>query len=409
MLKHPLAQLPNGCGGCAAARFRSRGRAATVARMTKARLPRSRRTAPAFLSAALFATCLTGCDSGPPPPTPEQVRAQLQRLIPATVKDRSGWAADIQAALASLEIEPTAQNLCSVLAVTEQESTFDADPAVPGLGRIARKEIETRAQRKHVPLFVVRAALQLESPNGQTWDTRIAAARTEKELSDLFEEMISRVPMGERLLARANPVHTGGPMQVSVAFAEAQAKERAYPYAAGGSIRHEVFTRRGGMYFGIAHLLGYPAAYDKPLFRFADFNAGRYASRNAAFQNAVAVATGIALDLDGDLVRYRKGKDGGKLGATESAVLTMVGKLGMTPGEIHRALASAHRHSFEDSDLYARVFELADKRNGKPLPRATLPRIRLHSPKITRKLTTEWFATRVNRRYQLCMAKTARF
>ena len=139
--------------------------------------------------------------------------------------------------------------------------------------------------------------------------------------------------------------------------------------------------------------------------RFADFNAGRYASRNAAFQNAVSVATGIPLDLDGDLIRYRKSKGSGKVSATETAVLTLADKLAMTPGEIHRGLSDAHRLRFEDSTLYTRVFELADKRNGKPLPRATLPRIRLHSPKITRKLTTEWFATRVNRRYNRCMAK----
>ena len=373
--------------------------------MTETTKPRPSRTAHTLIVAVLFAACLAGCDSGPPPPTPEQTRAQIKRLMPASVQDRAGWAEDIQSAFAALEIEPSAQNLCSVLAVTEQESTFNAHPAVPGLGRIARKEIETRAERKHIPLFVVRAALQLESPNGQTWDTRITAVRTEKELSDIFESMIARVPMGKRLLAGANPVRTGGPMQVSIAFAEAHADERPYPYTAEGSIRHEVFTRRGGMYFGIAHLLGYPASYQKPLFRFADFNAGRYASRNAAFQNAVAVATGIALDLDGDLIRYRKDKGGSKVSATETAVLTLAGKLGMTPGEILRALSTAHRHSFEDSALYARVFEIADKRNGKPLPRATLPRIRLHSPKITRKLTTEWFATRVNQRYTRCMAK----
>ncbi len=354
----------------------------------------------------LFVVFLGGCfNNGPSPPTPEQVRAQLRRLIPASVQDRPGWATDIQAAFAALEIAPTPENLCSVLAVTEQESTFSANPAVPGLGKIARTEIENRAARYKVPAFAVRAALQMKSPNGETWDSRIGAVRTEKELSDIFEEMISRVPLGKRMLARANPVHTGGPMQVSVAFAEAHAKERPYPYAVDGSIRHEIFTRRGGMYFGIAHLLGYPASYDKPLFRFADFNAGRHASRNAAFQNAVAVVTGKPLDLDGDLVRYRKADDGSKISATETAVLTMADTLGMTPGEIHRALAKAHLSSFERSELYTRVFAIADQRNGKPLPRATLPRIRLHSPKITRKLTTEWFATRVNQRYNRCMAK----
>ena len=269
---------------------------------------------------ALPLMLLAGCDTGPPPPTPEQVRAQLKRLMPSTVRDRAGWAADIQGALAALEIEPSAQNLCSVLAVTEQESTYTANPAVPGLGKIALAEIEQRAARYKVPAFAVRAALRSASPNGETWDARIARVRTEKELSDLFEEMIARVPMGKRMLARANPVRTGGPMQVSIAFAESHAKARPYPYTVEGSIRHEVFTRRGGLYFGIAHLLDYPASYDKPLFRFADFNAGRYASRNAAFQNAVAVATGISLDLDGDLVRYRKSKFCSNMSATETAV-----------------------------------------------------------------------------------------
>lgn len=350
---------------------------------------------------------LTGCEKDEP--TPAEIRARLKYLVPATVKDREGWAADIQYAFAALKIEPSPQNLCSVLAVTEQESTYSANPAVPGLGGIALKEIEARAARFHVPAFAVRGALLFESPNGENWETRIAAVRTEKELSDIFEEMIASVPMGKRLLGRLNPVHTGGPMQVSIAYAEEHAKHHSYPYATEDtSIRHEVFTRRGGMYFGIAHLLDYPASYDKPLFRFADFNAGHYASRNAAFQNAVAVATGIGLDLDGDLVRYKKDRNNpgnnGNRSATEAAVLTMATDLGMTNEQIHSALLKSREARFESSEVYLRVFEIADKRNGKPLPRATLPRIRLQSPKITRKLTTEWFATRVNKRYRNCMA-----
>ena len=37
---------------------------------------------------------------------------------------------------------------------------------------------------------------------------------------------------------------------------EAHVAAKPYPYPVSGSIRNEVFTRRGGMYFGIAHLLG---------------------------------------------------------------------------------------------------------------------------------------------------------
>jgi hypothetical protein len=48
---------------------------------------------------------------------------------------------------------------------------------------------------------------------------------------------------------------------------------------------------------------------------------------------------------------------------------------------------------------------LADKAEGKSLPRAVLPGIVLQSPKITRKLTTAWFAKRVDERYRRCMVK----
>ncbi len=352
----------------------------------------------------IVAALLAACESNEP--TPAEVRAHIARLMPVTVKDREGWAADIQYAFVALKIEASPENMCAVLAITEQESTFTANPTVPNLGAIALKEIETRATRYHIPAFAVRAALQINSPNGDAWEKRITSARTEKELSDLFEEMTASVPMGKRLLARANPVHTAGPMQVSVAYAEAHANKHSYPYETDASIRHEVFTRRGGMYFGIAHLLDYQTSYGKKVFRFADYNAGHYASRNAAFQNAVAIATGIALDLDGDLIRYKKDKNKNSVSATEFAVQSMATNLDMTSEQIHSTLLKSSQQAFEDSELYNRIFAIADKRNGKPLPHATLPHIQLQSPKITRKLSTEWFANRVNQRYRQCMTRS---
>jgi hypothetical protein len=194
-------------------------------------------------------------------------------------------------------------------------------------------------------------------------------------------------------------------MQVSVAFAREQSDEKRYPYAVVESIRDEVFTRRGGMYFGIAHLLDYPADYDRPLYRFADFNAGHYASRNAAFQAAVTAISGIPLALDGDLVRPGSDADR-KPGPTELATRVAASRLGIGDAAVRRALEQGESADFPDSALYRRIFELADRLEGRQLPRARVPEIALQSPKITRKLTTAWFAQRVDERYRRCLARS---
>lgn len=365
------------------------------------RTPRSRVHALHGLWLAAAALLVAACSSPGPgrtERTPAEVRAQLASLLPRDLQDRDGWAADIQSAFQLLDIPPSTENLCAALAVTEQESGYDADPAVAGLGRIAREEIERRAARRHIPRFMVGAALRLKSPDGRSFGDRLARVRTERELSALYEEIIAKVPLGRRLLDDGNPVRTGGPMQVGIAFAERHARNHGYPYAAPGSIRHEVFTRRGGMYFGIAHLLDYPSSYERHIHRFADFNAGWYASRNAAFQAAVTEASGVALALDGDLVVA-----GERVGATEAAVRSLAAQLQMSEDSIARQLRLGAGIEFERSDLYQRVFALAEQRAGRALPRAVIPRIDLHSPKITRKLTTAWFADRVQARYQRCV------
>jgi hypothetical protein len=336
-------------------------------------------------------------------PTPEQVRAELLRRMPANVQDRAGWARDIQAAFAAQELQPTSAHLCAVIAVVGQESGFQADPPVANLPRIARKAIAERATRLHVPQFLVDAALRMRAPDGRTYAQRLDALRTEQQLSALFEEMTARLPLGSgRLFARLNPVHTAGPMQVGIAFAQAHA--RGYPYPlAGSSIRHEVFTRRGGLYFGTRHLLGYTVAYPELLYRFADYNAGWYASRNAAFQHAVSVASGRSLARDGDLLRPGASMDGP--GATEDALRALGPALGMDDAAIHRALGQGESPGFDQGLLYRQVYALAEKKAGKPLPHALLPDIDLHGPKITRRLSTAWFAQRVDARWKQCMAR----
>lgn len=359
------------------------------------------------------AIALAGCatvetPTGPAYPrvTAAEGRALVSRLLPDGTTDRAGWATDIYAALAALEIPPTPENICAVVAVTAQESSFRVDPAVPNLPAIAKGEIERRRERAGVPRLVLDAALALPSSNGKRYGERLDTVKTELQLSDLFEDFIDRVPLGRTFFADRNPVRTAGPMQVSIGFAESFAAARPYPYPLSDSIRQEVFTRRGGMYFGIAHLLDYRAPYDRYLFRFADFNAGRYASRNAAFQSAVTQVSGIPLVLDGDLLRYEGGRPAREPGSTELATRVLARQLDLGPEDIRRDLELGTAVNFERSALYARVFALADRVSGKRAPRALIPDILLQGPKITRRLTTDWFARRVEARQQACLQRT---
>ncbi len=357
-----------------------------------------------FGCVALLASCATQ-----PPPAgegaanPEQARALIAALLPQGVSDRSGWVNDIYAGFSAQGLAPTRQSVCGVIAVTAQESNFRVDPVVPGLGAIARKEIDRRALGAGIPLLIVHGALDLRSPNGRTYSERIAAARTERDLSDIYEDFIDSIPLAHTLFADRNPIRTRGPMQVNIAFANQYAAVRSYPYPVKGGISQEVFTRRGSLYFGIAHLVAYEPPYDAYIFRFADFNAGQYASRNAAFQNAISRASGLPLVPDGALLSDEGGTN--RPGQTELALRTLASRMNIDEAALHRALEQGKSAELEQTNVYKRVFAMADSIAKRSLPRAVIPTITLHGPKISRHLTTSWYAHRVNERFEQCLRR----
>jgi Protein of unknown function (DUF1615) len=357
------------------------------------------------ISAAGLAALLAGCAHQLPPAEPAisplDAHALIDQALPRSLADRDGWSTDIYAGFSALTVVPTRENVCAVVAIVAQESGFQVDPVIPGLGSIAKKEIDARAQRAHVPLMIVHGVLDLKSKGARTYGERIAAAKTEKELSDVFEDFIAAVPLGQTLFADKNPIRTRGPMQVNVAFAEQFAAAKSYPYPVTRSLADEVFTRRGSLYFGIAHLLDYRAPYDDYLYRFADFNAGQYASRNAALQHAISIAAGIPLLDDGALLPHDA--DAANPGATELAVRTLAAQLNLSDAAIHGAMSEGRTKGLEATTLYQRLFALAEKKAGRPLPRAQLPQIKLTGPKIKRDLSTAWYARRVDGRFKRCL------
>ncbi|BBJ00205.1 hypothetical protein FGKAn22_18970 [Ferrigenium kumadai] len=335
-----------------------------------------------------------------PPPKPLTGPELVNSLLPATLADRNGWAADIVAAFEALNIVPNKANVCAVLAEIEQESSFQSEPVVIGLSRIVRQELEARRQRYGIPQWLMDKTLARKSPSGRTYSERIDALKTENDMNDLYEDMISEVPLGKKFLADYNPVRTGGPMQVSMGFANSYAATRRYPFVHEGSLRDALFTRKGGLYFGIAYLLDYPASYEGTSFRFADYNAGRYSSRNAAFQNAVSSLSGIPLKPDGDLLNYQDGVALEDPSQTMQTLLAIAPRLGMDRAEIFRNLLLEKSPAFEQSRLYTRIFALAPM-----MPRAAVPDIVVRSPKFSRRLTTPSYVKRVEERYRSCLKK----
>ena len=331
----------------------------------------------------------------------EEARLLLQQLLPTGIKDRNGWRDDILSAFTGLKIPYEAPYFCAAIAIIEQESSWQSDPTVANLNRIVWKEIEKRADKYHIPMFAVKLALLKPSPNGQSYSARIDALKTETQMNALFEDIVRDAQKIGLPFSMKNPIRTGGPMQVSVEFAESQSKAWPYPYSYKGSLRQEVFSRRGGLYFGIANLLQYRANYPQMKYRFADFNAGRYSSRNAAFQAAVGVLSQKKLVLDGDLLVYTSNKTS----TTQQQLVKLAPRLGLSVKAIERDLQLEKSEAFYQSVLFKKVFELANQQTGKNLPQQIMPQIQLVSPKITRKLTTQWFAERVDGRYQRCMTR----
>lgn len=119
-----------------------------------------------------------------------------------------------------------------------------------------------------------------------------------------------------------------------------------------GIVRQEVFSRRGGLWFGIYYLLNYFVSYSVSIYRFVDFNVGWYVSRNVAFQNAVSKVSGVKLVLDGDLIRY----DSKEFGKIELVTRKLVVKLGMSDSEIRRQLEKGDSFFFEETALYKKVY-----------------------------------------------------
>lgn len=400
--------------------------------------PAARRGASRLLAflvgAALVCRTVPVAEAAAAAAAPAPGRAEVAALIVAEkpgVDDAAGWAGAILAGLAALKIPQSDENICAVIAVVAQESGFVANPVIPNLGTIAeqaaQKELESAEYRLLFSLFPHLKSEFIE---------RIRTARTERDLDlacrflmdsilrrgteGVFEFLV-RLSFKWRSLAdffeAKNKISTIGSMQVSVRSALAAEQQfRGAPLSLDQDyqVRDFLYSRSGGLYAGIRQLLGYETGYSRKIFRFADYNAGRYSSRNAAFQQIVASLSGETLALDGDLLAYDdagsaqkspQGSPSATPSDTEQAIRLAASRFeaGLSDRQIRADLLREKQYSFVDTVTFKTVRDLYRRQTGTDPPFAVMPQIRLGGLKITRELTTEWYANRVNQRYQNCM------
>ena len=127
---------------------------------------------------------------------PALSRSDVQRLahrIIAGNKDPDGWGKDIWDALSNNGIATRHGNVCAVMAVIEQESTFTANPRVKGLGALAEREIEDKLSQ--IPMLPQAAAqgvkwfLANRPTPAKSYLKLIRAARSERDLDLVFRNM----------------------------------------------------------------------------------------------------------------------------------------------------------------------------------------------------------------------------
>lgn len=348
---------------------------------------------------------------------------RLIRQAEKDVEDANGWAIDLHDALIQNELGVNPENVCAAIAVIDQESGFVADPVVPGLGKLSEEALRNKLGKYPIAGRAVLSWLERTPSPDASFMARIRTARTERDLDLAYRalvdhlgksaslDLVMQLGLLNRLIEERNEIDTAGSMQVSVKFAlEQERKRRWFPATLSDvyALRDQLYTRHGGMFYGIRQLLGYETGYDRKIYRFADYNAGRYASRNAAFQRAVARLSGQKLALDGDLLSYGKdGKPLAKATQTELALRKLAARnaFGLSDEQLRGDLLREKELNFTGTRTYIAVRDAYAAILGSRPAFAVIPDIRLSSPKLSHEFTTRRFAESVDSRYQACMAR----
>lgn len=364
---------------------------------------------------------LSACDDSSTQTQP-LANKQITKLIPKYVTNRDSWATDIAQIFDELKLTKNTQNICTVIAVIGQESNFNADPKVPNLGNASLKAIDEKLEAKFGKTLAktFRAMLETRPTQDNSFIDQITQVKTERELDELYQKIFDYFAStykilglahitkltGEGIDERINPITTLGSMQVHINYARAHRRSNM----SDRTLRADLYSQYGGLYYGIHRLMMYKADYTKPLYRFADYNSGVYSSRNAAFQQRVAKLSGQKIALDGDLLLYNDGNPISKKSQSEIATIKLlaIAPKPITERQIRSDLKKEKSQDFENTQTYRTINDLYQQKFNKNPSYAIMPQVVISGPKLSQDYNTKWFATRVDKRYQTCMATAKR-
>lgn len=403
-----------------------------------------------WMIAAIFV--LTACT--PVPVNGGLTTAQIEVLLPPHVpKNQKGvWATDIAGVFDELSIVKNAENICTAVAVIDQESNFAADPAVPNLGKSALSALDDKLEQKlgKTGATYFQKILAEKPTKDNNFLKRLKSVKTEQQLDLLFAEMVdyfgAEYKVGllnnaaklfnQGIDEKINPITTLGSMQVHIDYARLHRRQSGSDRA----LRADLYSRYGGLYYGIHRLLTYQAEYDKPIYRFADYNSGIYSSRNARVQfwiNALngfdgsgknraknagnnastnksefANATPEPLTLDGDLLLWDGASAKSTTSNSERALLILAANnpalSGLTPTQIRGDLLQEKKAEFAQTPTFMRLKQAYADKTRQPLDKvdtAMMPQVVISGPKLSRDYDTNWYASAVNKRYVACVGR----
>ncbi len=334
-------------------------------------------------------------------------------------KARISWANSLIWGMEQHRIKRNKENVCAMVAIIDQESNFKANPHVAGLGKKVIKTVHAKLDRVPFLGYYGKKFLHAFPNEKKSYYAMLRNARTERDLDWTYRKLLHNslgtmksFSVLTHLLEHNNEIDTIGSMQVSVSFAikqEEKRHNRTLTLKEIEIVRDWMYTKRGGIFYGAKLLLNYRTDYRKKIFRFADYNAGRYASRNAAFQYMINQILRSRLVLDGDLLRYNSsGSVSWQLSNSETALQSIIKKYNLTrlsPLRLRADLLKEKRYRFSRTKTYRIITRLYQRLKRRPILRAKLPEIHLKSEKFTRRFTTKRFAQKVNGRYQTCIKR----